>query len=134
METRSIFFYDGGCGFCNRSVNLLMDYSDDSALYFCPLQSELAKEIFSQHKQEPDLQSSYLLKNGTIYGDSSAVLYAFTICRAPVNILGTFRFIPPFLRDTVYKLIAKNRHMISKNFNSACRIPSNNERARFLDS
>ncbi|MGJ8671441.1 hypothetical protein [Rubritalea sp.] len=38
--------------------------------------------------------------------------------------LGCFRFIPPFLRDAVYKLIAKNRHAVSKKLNNACRLPA----------
>lgn len=38
-----------------------MGHTEVGDLYFCALQSEFAKSIFSQHQQEPDLQSSYFL-------------------------------------------------------------------------
>jgi predicted DCC family thiol-disulfide oxidoreductase YuxK len=127
-----VFMYDGDCGFCSKSVNFLLDNSDAESMKFCALQSEFSAEVFREHGMEANLTSSYLLKNGKLHADSSAVLHAAALCRYPVRALSVFLIVPPFLRNFIYRSIAKNRHSISKCIADRCRIPTESEKKRFI--
>lgn len=131
-DAKTVFLYDGECGFCSRSVNFLLDHSETQNINFAAIQSDYAKSVFHQHGLEPNLKSSYLSHAGKLYGDSSAVLHAFALCRFPVKVMGLLLIIPPFLRNWVYRKIAKNRYAISKRIGNSCRIPNEEERKRFI--
>ena len=55
-------------------VNFLLDHSTEESISFCAIQSEVGSKIFNEQGAEADLKSSYLLKKGKLYADSSAVL------------------------------------------------------------
>jgi len=128
----TVFLYDGDCGFCSKSVNFLLDHSTEESMSFCAIQSEFASEIFKNQGMKADLKSSYLLKQGKVYADSSAVLHALSLCRYPAKLLSAFLIVPAVLRNPIYRLIAKNRHAISGLLSDRCRIPTSDERKRFI--
>jgi predicted DCC family thiol-disulfide oxidoreductase YuxK len=128
----NVFLYDGDCGFCNKSVNFLLDCSTEESMSFCAIQSDTASKIFKGQGTKANLKSSYLLKQGKLYADSSAVLHALSLCRYPAKLLSVFLIVPPVLRNLIYRLIAKNRHTVSRFLSDSCRIPTPDERKRFI--
>lgn len=126
----SIFFYDGDCGFCNKTVMFLLDRTPNS-FRFCTLQSNFAKETLEKHGIEHiNLDTAYLLVEDNIYQKSSAILKSLTFINIIYKTLGNIlRFIPKGLRDKVYAYIAGNRFKISS---SNCRILNKDEQLRFM--
>ncbi len=125
MET--IFFFDGNCGFCNRTVLYLLDRTPEE-LKFCPLQSDYAKEKLSHCKI--DMSTAYFLNEDKVYQKSSAILESFALINPQFkyfkNLCSLF---PVKLRDYIYDKFSKNRLKITT---PKCRLLNNEERKRFI--
>jgi len=126
----SIVFYDGDCGFCNRSVNYVMKNDVTKSIHYASLQSEIAKKIFRENNwPEADLSTFYLMENGELFKKSKA---AFKVLRSfpwYLKWLQLFRIVPLGIRDWVYDQVAKRRRKLSKGY---CIMPDPEERKLFL--
>lgn len=129
--TSKILFYDGDCGFCNKSVQLVMKYERDSSILFSALQSDFTKDFFKQHHfPAPDLSTFYFWNNGVLYQQSTAALVVSKHLRFPLKLALVGWIIPRFVRDAIYRFIAKRRHRLSNGF---CVLPTAEQKARFLN-
>lgn len=130
IDQHKIIFYDGDCGFCNRSVQFALDHEKKSELHFCALQSQLTHDFFKQKGfPEPDLSTFYYWNGSKLASKSSAALNLTRELRFPWPLFGVFKLVPRFIRDWVYDGIAKRRHRISNGF---CMLPQANQLKRFL--
>jgi predicted DCC family thiol-disulfide oxidoreductase YuxK len=130
MKEGPIVFFDGVCNFCNYWVNFAIKRDKKKILRFAPLQGTTAKEMLPGIKTEnPD--SVIFLENGKIYKNSTAAL------RVAKNLSGGWKSLyglmifPAFIRDAVYRWIAKNRYKWYGKKES-CMIPSPELKDRFL--
>ena len=131
LENKSIFLYDGECGFCNKTVMWLIDHSYSGTLYFAPIQSGKIKEFLNKAGVgELSLASSWLLHQGKIYGFSEAILRSLKFCRFPWRLASVFLFVPRGVRDFGYNFIAKRRMLIVKS--QSCVLPNEEQLKRFL--
>lgn len=133
-----VVFFDGYCGLCDRTVNFLLRRDRDKRLLFSPLQGETFESIRQKHPELENVNSVILAEpdeandeNVTWHVRSEATLRAIRYLPAPWKWAGIFRFVPRFLRDAVYKVIAKNRLKIWGE-RETCRLPTPEERDRFL--
>lgn len=126
----SIFFYDGDCGFCNKTVMFLLNRTPDS-LHFCSLQSNFAKETLEKYGiANINFDTAYLLVEDKIYQKSSAILKSLTFINILYKAIGNILLlIPKRLRDKTYTEIAKKRLKLSS---SNCRILNKMEQSRFI--
>jgi predicted DCC family thiol-disulfide oxidoreductase YuxK len=123
-----IVFYDGDCGFCNSSVQFILN-KRKKAFYFLPLQSERAKELLNQFGVEIKLDTIYYLNNQKLYTRSSAALQICKGLKGGYPLLFGFYVIPKFLRDPFYNFIAARRHKLRQGY---CMIPKPEEQHFFL--
>lgn len=129
---RRLLLFDGVCGMCNRFVNWAMDHDPSGALVFAPLQGETAAALRVKHPQIPDnLDTLVFIEDGQVYLFSDSVLHASRHLRSPWPHAAKLLWVPRFVRDLVYRLIARNRYSIWGKEES-CRVPSDAEIARFL--
>ena len=130
---KTIFFYDGECGFCNATVMFLLDRTSPNKLLFCKLQSAFAEDFFYQHNYpQPDLTTAYLFDRGRLYQKSSAILQAVGLTNSPVKHLKVFSLIPKSIRDGAYTIVASLRQYI-KLGKKGCRLLTPSERQRFIE-
>lgn len=100
---------------------------------YSSLQSEFAKEFLKEYNIKNEENDSLLLfENGCIYDKSEAV---FQIAKhlkgnGPA-ILSFFNFLPRFISDFVYMLVAKVRYSLAGK-RKTCRLPSKEEMGLFL--
>lgn len=66
LKLERIVFYDGDCGFCNTSVQLILK-NRKVDFYFIPLQSEISHQIMAKFNVEIKMNTLYLLENGKLY-------------------------------------------------------------------
>ena len=130
-----IVYFDGVCGLCNWSVDVLMRLDHRQQLRFTPLQGETALANLSAADRE-DLQTLVFFDSKEpepkYWRRSDAVLRALEACGGPVALLArAARLIPAGLRDIAYKLIARVRYRVFGQ-KATCRIPTAEERRRFL--
>lgn len=131
-HTHPIVFFDGICGFCNAVVDWIINRDQKARFRFAPLQGETAKLILSDEVRER-FDTIVILKNGRIFKHSSAVAEILLDLDSPWRELGfILRSIPHVIRDLGYKAVAKVRYRIFGK-SETCRLPTPEERARFLD-
>ncbi|UKN02171.1 DUF393 domain-containing protein [Paracrocinitomix mangrovi] len=132
METKKdpIVFYDGDCGFCNTSVQFILD-KRKTDFYFVPLQSDYAKEKLGEKNIQINLDTIYFIKNGKLYDRSSAALQICKGLKGGYPLMMAFYIVPKFIRDVFYNAIAKRRHKIK---DAHCVLPTVEERKFFLSN
>lgn len=128
-----ILFYDGVCGFCNKTVQHILRHDKKKEMRFAALQSELAKKILG--KLATDLQTVVLYEKKedkiTLYTRSDAALRIAQYLGGIYELALVFRIIPKRIRDLFYSLIAKYRYRIFGKYDT-CPIPSKEVRERFV--
>ena len=126
-----VLFFDGTCGLCNGFVNFLLKRDQTHTLRFAPLQGEFAKGVLSRELRE-NLSTVVLYRNGKLHLRSDAALIVLIELGGIWKILGLFWLVPRAIRDMLYRIVAGNRYRwFGKS--EQCRIPSPEERVRFLD-
>ena len=130
---KAILFFDGVCNLCNQSVQFVIRHDKSAAVQFATLQSpEGAKAkaaVLAALGRVPD--SLILLKDGRYYTESDAALQLARLLDGGWKMISWLRFIPRFIRNPVYRLIARNRYrMFGKQ--EACMLPTPALKARFL--
>jgi predicted DCC family thiol-disulfide oxidoreductase YuxK len=133
MESKSIVLFDGVCNFCNGTVRFIIERDPDARFAFAPLQSEVGRELLAKNGYEAaiDPDTVLLVENGAVYERSTAALRIARHLRGPTKLLHAFVIVPRFLRDAVYRLIARNRYRwFGKS--EQCIVPSPSVRSRFL--
>lgn len=125
-----IVYFDGVCGLCNRFVDFLIRKDTKHRLLFAPLQGETAaKNLGVDPNQEFD--SVIFSEGGKLRYKSSAALRIMSTMGGAWKLMRIFLIIPGFIRNFVYDIIANNRYKLFGKKES-CRIPTKEERQRFL--
>ncbi|MBX3246297.1 MAG: DUF393 domain-containing protein [Myxococcales bacterium] len=133
-----LVLYDGVCGLCDRTVQWLLDRDPEGNLRFATLQGETGRAVLARHPELPAGLDSVLFveRRDGVERVSYRSRALFQIARhlqgALPRFLSIFRFVPAFLTDLGYRLVARVRYRIWGKLD-ACRVPSPGERARFLD-
>lgn len=109
IDNKNILFFDGNCGLCNRSVKFVLRKEKKNELLFSALQSGFAKKTLRSFELKDQLDSMVLLENGKIYTESSAALRITKYLKGLWPLMMAFLIVPPFIRNAVYRYIAKNR-------------------------
>ncbi|QDP41992.1 thiol-disulfide oxidoreductase DCC family protein [Radiobacillus deserti] len=126
-----IILFDGECNFCDKSVQFVMKRDPNAQFKFASLQSEIGQELLRKYNAPTDMDSFVLIENKSCYFQSSAALRVCKHLKGLWKIAYCFLIIPKPVRDFFYGIIAKNRYKWFGKRDS-CRIPSPEERERFL--
>lgn len=127
-----VIVFDGHCELCNGFVDFVLKWEKKPALQFTANQNEPGKALLAQFEFKGEQGSTvYLVENGNLFTESTAALRISRYLRFPWNLAYGFVIVPPFIRNAIYRWVAKNRYRwFGKK--DTCRIPSPEERARFL--
>ena len=131
-----LILYDGECGFCDRSVQWVLDRDRDQRFYFAPLQGETASALRARHSVIPDdLDSMVLVRvlddQEQIYLRSSAVLRVAAELPGIWRLWGLLRVLPRGLMDLFYRPVAALRYRLYGRVDQ-CRRVLPEEAHRFL--
>jgi predicted DCC family thiol-disulfide oxidoreductase YuxK len=127
-----IVLYDGTCGLCSKSVRFILRHERDHELMFAPLQGETAADLRAKFPRIPHTLESVVLVDGErAHLRSKAFLHVARHLRAPWRWGYAVRWIPGFLLDLGYRLIARVRYRIWGRVDQ-CDLPAPEQRARFL--
>jgi predicted DCC family thiol-disulfide oxidoreductase YuxK len=127
-----LVLYDGVCGLCDAFVQFLLKRDTKGTLSFTPLQGEMAKDVRAAHPTLPETLSTVAyLKDGRLLLRSRAVFSIWRELGGAWRVLAGFRFLPVFLTDLGYRIVAKVRYRIWGKKDS-CDIPTHADAARFF--
>jgi predicted DCC family thiol-disulfide oxidoreductase YuxK len=132
MESPIILF-DGVCNLCNASVQFIIERDPTAVFRFAALQSDFGQSVLAKNAVNMEGGDSVILvENGRVYDRSTAALRIARRLSGGIKLLYVFIVVPKFIRDFVYKIIAKNRYRwFGKQ--DACWMPTKELKARFLD-
>ena len=131
---KDILLFDGVCNLCNGAVNFIIDRDPSGHFQFAALQSKFGQQQLDRLGfNREDFDSLVLLSEGKVYKKSSASLKIAGNLTGLYPLLKVFLIIPPFIRDGIYDIIARNRY---KWFGQSdtCRIPTPKLRSRFIEA
>ncbi len=128
-----ILFFDGVCGLCDRLVQFVLRRDRAARFRFAALQSAAAAETLARFGQSAaELDTVYVLTgDGRLLQKARAIFYVLRQLGLPWSLVAVFGVLPTFVVDWLYDRVAKNRYRIWGKRDS-CRLPSADERARFL--
>ncbi len=127
-----IILFDGVCNFCAWSVRFVIERDPRGVCRFASLQSEAGRHLLREHGLDEEAMDSFVLVEGVkAWRESDAALRVCLYLRAPWRWLSMFLIMPKFLRDPLYRLIARNRYRwFGKS--DTCLVQSPELRGRFL--
>lgn len=135
---KTIVFYDGVCGLCNRSVQFLLRYDKHDRFRFAPLQSEFAATLLNKHGiNAADLDSVSVVVNYGLVAEK-AFTRSDAVLRAAWELGGVWRvgevgrLIPRMVRDWLYDRVARNRYRTFGKYDT-CPMPRPEERGKFVE-
>jgi predicted DCC family thiol-disulfide oxidoreductase YuxK len=126
--SQPIIFYDGLCGLCDKSVQFILKHDKHERFLFCALQSNYAQEVLGNNIS---FDSFILYDNGKVYTQSTGALLTLKKLGGFWQLLYALVVIPAFIRNTVYKYIAKNRYQWFGKYD-VCKVPTPQQKKSFI--
>ncbi|MCH7550059.1 MAG: DUF393 domain-containing protein [Candidatus Krumholzibacteriota bacterium] len=132
MHERIVVWFDGECNLCNGFVDFLIRRDPDARIQYGMLQSPRGRELCRDHGIDDGQPGSVLVTRGDeVLFRSKAALVATRELGGIWKLAAVFFLVPRPLRDAVYDMIARSRYRIFGR--RACRVPSPEERVRFIE-
>ena len=137
-EDSPVLLYDGVCGFCNKTVQVILDHDRRGTMCFAALQSDYGKAVMKRHPILNGIDSVVFLERSSatdrerVFIRSNAALRVARYLGGPWRLFLMAYIIPTPVRDYFYDLFARYRYKVFGKYDS-CMLPPLNVRARFLD-
>lgn len=124
--------YDGVCGLCHRTVAWLLKRDREKQFHFAPLQGATAARLRELYPDIPtDLDTVVYVEDGRVHVRAKAFLYAARHLPRPWRWAYHVRWLPRFLVNPFYWLVARTRYRIFGKLD-ACQVPDVADRSRLL--
>lgn len=132
-KNKKLILFDGVCNLCDASVQFVIKHDKHDIFRYTALQSALGQKIIRKFNIDRTKTDSILLyvPEDKIYSKSTAALKIAAQLGFPRNVMGIFFIVPPFIRNKVYDVIAKNRYKWYGK-KEECMIPTAELKSKFL--
>lgn len=132
MARERTILFDGVCNLCNGFVQWVIARDPNARFRFGALQSTAAQELVAGQAVRPmDLGTVLYVKDGRVLERSTAVLTILRDLGGLWSLFYGFIIVPPFIRDAVYRWVARNRYKWFGQRES-CMLPTPELRSRFI--
>lgn len=111
MDTENrIVVFDGLCNLCSGGAQWLEHHQAEPPFRLVPMQSDLGRTLLVQHGYDPDDPLTFLVVDGSqSLTQSDAWIHLIAAAGGGWRLIHATRIIPLAWRDSVYRLIARNR-------------------------
>ena len=131
--TNPVILFDGVCNLCNSSVQFIIRHDKKKQFRFASLQGHTGQALLQQFNLPATHFNSFVLIEGNrLFTESTAALRVFKTLGGVWSLLYGCIIIPAFIRNAIYRLIAKNRYKwFGKR--ASCMVPPPGVQSMFLD-
>ncbi len=135
---KSIMFFDGVCGLCNKSVQFVLKNDRADQIVFASLQSDFSQKVLNERgKDATKLDTIYVITDYELSGErvlmkSDAIVALGKKLGGWLSVGATMLgILPKAFRDFGYDCVASNRY---RNFGKyeQCPLPSPETRKKFI--
>ena len=108
-----IILFDAECVLCSANAQFVLRHDKAARFRLASIQGTAGAALCREHGLDPNDPTSILVVDGTkVRRDSDAVLAIYEGLGWPWQALALLRLVPAFLRDPVYRWIARNRYRL----------------------
>jgi predicted DCC family thiol-disulfide oxidoreductase YuxK len=106
-----VIVFDGICNVCSGWVRFLERHRIEPPFKLIPMQSEEGKLLLGDYGIDPEDPTTFLvLDQGRQFTQSDGTIHIVAALGGLWSILGAARVIPKAWRDSLYRLLARNRY------------------------
>lgn len=128
-----IVVFDSQCLLCNGWVRFLLRHDRQAVIRFASIQGAAGRRLLADAGLEVDgLQTLLLVDGKGNWQHTAAIIRVLHVLGWPWRLAWLAWLVPSFVRDPLYRLVARNRYRVFGR-TEVCMLPSANHRARFLD-
>ncbi|MCB0397271.1 MAG: DUF393 domain-containing protein [Flavobacteriales bacterium] len=132
LPAQPILLFDGECILCNRMVQFVIRNDHRKKIRLTTLQSEKACQLLNATPVSlRPMESLIYVRAGKVHEQSTASLWVCYDLGGLWQIFIVLLLVPPFIRNMVYRFIARNRYKWFGRMEQ-CMIPDDDVRDRFL--
>lgn len=129
---RPIIVFDAMCVLCSANAQFVLNNDRQARYLLASMQGPVGSEIYRKFGIDPTAPDTIVVvTGGRALRDSDAVLSIYHGLGWPWRIVSVFGIVPRFLRDPIYRFVARNRYRIFGR-REACWLPSPEQAARVL--
>jgi predicted DCC family thiol-disulfide oxidoreductase YuxK len=133
VTSEKIILFDGLCNLCSGTVLFVLKRDPKAKFKYASLQSNAGQAILKKFNlPTDDLETFVYVCDDKYYRRSTAALRVFKELSGLWPILFVFIIVPAFLRDLVYRLIAKTRYKLFGK-KTSCMMPNDQIKNRFIE-
>jgi predicted DCC family thiol-disulfide oxidoreductase YuxK len=129
-DQHSVLFFDGVCGLCNGIVDFILKWDRKKKFLFSPLQSDYAQRVLDP-RLTLDLATLVVRKENQTFVRSEAVFEILKVLGGFWTLGLILQIFPRRLLDGLYDRLARRRYQWFGQ-SATCRVPTPEERSRFL--
>lgn len=127
-----IIVFDAECVLCSANAQFVLRHDTHGRFRLASMQGEVGSALYRRFGIDPaDPETMVLVEGDRVLRDSDAVLAIYAGLGWPWRAMAVFRLVPPIIRDSVYRLIARNRYRLFGR-REACFVPRSDQAERIL--
>ena len=127
-----VIVFDAQCVLCSANAQFVLKHDRREHFRLASMQGEVGAGLYRRFGIDPTDPDSIILVDGdAVKRDSDAVLAIYAGLGWPWRAATAFRLVPRFLRDPVYRWIARNRYRLFGR-RETCWLPTPEQARRVL--
>jgi predicted DCC family thiol-disulfide oxidoreductase YuxK len=127
-----IIVFDAACVLCSANAQFVLRHDRREHFRLASMQGQVGAALYRRFGIDPaDPDTMILVEGDAVKRDSDAVLAIYAGLGWPWRMVAVLRLVPRFLRDPVYRLIARNRYRLFGK-RETCWLPSADQARRVL--
>lgn len=107
---KTLVLFDGHCNLCNAAVQFILKRDRRERFLFAALSWPIGEAVRREYPELTGVDSILVYREGKVYAHSTAALHIAVRLGGLWPLMGVFFAVPRFLRDPVYRYIARNRY------------------------
>lgn len=132
LPAGSIVLFDAECVLCSANAQFILKHDKISRFYLASMQGAVGAALFRRHGLNPsDPTSILVIEEAGVRKDSDAVIAIYEGLGFPWRLVSLLRLAPAFLRDPVYRFVARHRYRVFGK-RATCWVPADRYRSRML--
>lgn len=127
-----IIVFDAECILCSANAQFVLSHDHERRFRLASMQGDVGAALYRRFDIDPANPETMIVVDGDrALRDSDAVLAIYEGLGWPWRAAALFRIAPRFVRDPLYRLVARNRYRIFGR-REACWVPSPDHADRML--